>query len=201
MTDKNGRKLLGLLQVIQRQQFLPIGILVNDVRFCLLFVSVGIACRVILVGCIVLSNNLTCRRHCLLLLPRNILRLLPFTWSHLGIIRLLVLLQFSREIQEVEVDFDHLLGRAAVVRQSPELVLEFEQFAVGAEGDLADAVHVEVELILVEILVVFDYCHVLSQTPSQVPLPPPTICQFQLVPRTLHIIQIVLRIALFTGEQ
>ena len=57
------------------------------------------------------------------------------------------------------MDFDHLLGRAAIVRQSPELVLEFEQFAVGAEGDLADAVHVEVELVLVEILVVFDYGH------------------------------------------
>mmetsp|Transcript_29607 Transcript_29607/g.61784 ORF Transcript_29607/g.61784 Transcript_29607/m.61784 type:complete len:323 (+) Transcript_29607:927-1895(+) len=104
-------------------------------------------------------------------------------------------------VRHLEVDFDGLLCRFAVVWKSPQLVLKFEQLAVGAKGDLADAVHVEVELILVKVLVVFDHGHVLPQTSSKLPLPPITIRHLQLIPRTLHIIQILLRIALVSREQ
>mmetsp|Transcript_34255 Transcript_34255/g.82838 ORF Transcript_34255/g.82838 Transcript_34255/m.82838 type:complete len:325 (-) Transcript_34255:1104-2078(-) len=205
MTNEYGRKLLGLLQVIQCQQFLPLRILIDDVWFALLFVSIRgiVVLSIIIVAVSLILRQLRCGLFLLLLLPRDVLCLLSFRRAHLRVIRLLILIVLARGgiVVETEVDPYHLLGRSAVVRQSPDLILEFEELAVGAQGDFAHAVHVEVKLILVEVLVVFDYSHVFPQTSSKIAFPPPTIRQFELVPRALHIIKIPLRRRLVTREQ
>mmetsp|Transcript_56908 Transcript_56908/g.151939 ORF Transcript_56908/g.151939 Transcript_56908/m.151939 type:complete len:840 (+) Transcript_56908:314-2833(+) len=143
--------------------------------------------RVLLLLLPVLLLLLLLRRLLLLRLPLLLLGLLLLRRRHLHL-RRLVLLQ--RLVVQSHVRADGVLGRAAEELVAVDPVLDPEELHVGPQGALAQAVGVEVVLVLHEVLEVLHCVVGLPEALTNLLLPLERPAQVALPPRALHVMQV-----------